>query len=118
MIIKEFNNLEEIQKYYDEESNTYLFKEDDKYIDVVILNFDLQVKSHIAAFDINAKNMEVWNIDASNIKANNIIAYEIDICNIDACDIKSYSIDACTIKSCSLETYDIRCGKIIVKQTE
>ena len=33
MIIKEFNNLEEIQKYYIEEINTYVFKEDGEDIE-------------------------------------------------------------------------------------
>ena len=54
---KEFNNLEEIQKYYDKKTNTYVFKEDDKYIDLVIFNFNLEINSNIEAFDINACNI-------------------------------------------------------------
>ena len=34
-MVKEFNSLEEIQQYYDEESNTYVFKENNKFIDIV-----------------------------------------------------------------------------------
>ena len=33
MKVKVFNNLEEIQKYYDKDKNAYIFKEDGKYID-------------------------------------------------------------------------------------
>ena len=45
---KEFNSLEEIQKYYDEKSNTYIFKESGEYIEVVVLKFNLHViKSYI-----------------------------------------------------------------------
>ena len=32
---KEFNNLEEIQQYYDKNINTYLFKENNKYERVI-----------------------------------------------------------------------------------
>ena len=32
---KEFNSLEEIQKYYDEKSNTYIFKENGAYISLM-----------------------------------------------------------------------------------
>ena len=40
---KEFNSLDEIQKYYNEETSTYIFKENDEYIDLVIFNFNLEV---------------------------------------------------------------------------
>ena len=73
---KEFNSLDEIQKYYDEETNTYFFKENDKYIDVVF-NFSLDVEANIRAFDINAQNIIAKNIIGWNIKAINIIAHDI-----------------------------------------
>ena len=73
---KEFNSLEEIQKYYDGETNTYFFKEDDKYIDVVF-NFSLDVEANIRAFDINAQNIIAKNIIGWNIKAINITAQDI-----------------------------------------
>ena len=66
-MIKEFNNLEEIQKYYDEKTNTYVFKEDDKYIDLVIFNFNLEINSNIEAFDINAHDISAFDINARNI---------------------------------------------------
>ena len=45
-MIKEFNSLDEIQKYYNEDANTYIFKEDGKYIDLVVFNFDLDVEAN------------------------------------------------------------------------
>ena len=47
MNIKEFNSLEEIEKYYDEKSNTYIFKENGTYIDLVVFNFDLKIRAKV-----------------------------------------------------------------------
>lgn len=88
-MIKEFNNLEEIKKYYDKETNTYIFKEDGEYIDLVVFNFDLDVKANIDSMDIKARN-----INALDIKANNIIAYNIIAYNINAFDINTFDIKA------------------------
>ena len=41
---KEFNEITEIQKYYDKEINTYIFKEDGDYIDQVTLCFNYHFK--------------------------------------------------------------------------
>ena len=49
---KEFNNLEEIQQYYDKNINTYVFKENNKYIELVTFNFDLNIEANIVAKDI------------------------------------------------------------------
>lgn len=73
-MIKEFNNLEEIQKYYDYKTNTYVFKEDNEYIDLIVFNFDLHINANINAF--------------------NIKAYDINVCDINACDICAYNIEA------------------------
>lgn len=77
-MIKEFNNLEEIQKYYYGNTNTYAFKEDGLYIDVVF-NFDLDVKANIKARDIiarniNAKDIIYWAVCSAyyNITCNSI----------------------------------------------
>lgn len=107
---KEFNSLNEIQKYYNEESNTYIFKEDDKYIELVVLNFNLEVNANIKAYDIyarniNARDIEVGNIRAWAIKANNIDAYNLDCCddivvkNINVCSINAHDIEADDIKT-------------------
>ena len=66
-MIKEFNDLKEIQKYYDEKHNTYVFKEDDEYIDLVVFNFDLDVRANIWAQDIIALDIYSNNINAKDI---------------------------------------------------
>lgn len=88
-MVKEFNNLEEIQKYYDEKSNTYIFKEDDEYIDLIIFNFALHINA-----DIKARNINAWDIKACNIASLDINAARINARNIDAWDINSFSIVA------------------------
>ena len=99
---KEFNNLQEIEKYYVEQINTYVFKEDNKYIDLVILNFDLKIKSNIDACGIDAYNIKANNIKATNINACNIYCY-----NINAWDIKAYDINADNISACNINAWDI-----------
>ena len=94
---KEFNSLEKIEEYYDKKSNTYIFKEDGKYIDLVVFNFDLDVEANIDAKDIDALNIdalniEACNIDASDIKAMNIEAWDINAWNIEAQDISYYAV--------------------------
>ena len=107
---KEFYSLDEIQKYYNEESNTYIFKEDDKYIELVVFNFNLEVNANIKAYDIHARNINVRDIEVGNIrawaiKANNIDAYDLDCCddivvkNINVCSINAHDIEADDIKT-------------------
>lgn len=92
MIIKEFNNLEEIQKYYVKETNTYVFREDDRYINLVIFNFDLDVSSNIEAYDINANNIDAYDIKAGNINALNVNSDNISAININANNISYYAV--------------------------
>ena len=99
---KEFNSLEEIQKYYDEKSNTYIFKENGDYIDLIVFNFDL---------DIDA-NIDAWCIDALNVSAANIKAYDIDTrdlhaLNIDAWDVYAWDIYACNIAAENIKAKNI-----------
>ena len=94
MMIKEFSNLDEMKKYYDKNTNTYIFKENGKYIDLVGFNFNLRIASNIDARDIYACDITAINIDAHNIYAHNIIAVNIKANNIDARDIDAYNIDA------------------------
>ena len=91
-MIKGFNNLQEIEKYYDEKINTYVFKEDDRYIDLVIFNFDLKIDSNIDACNIDARNIDAYNINAWDIKAFDINADNINAININANDISYYAI--------------------------
>lgn len=88
-MVKEFNNLKEIKKYYDRKTNTYVFKEDNKYIDLVVFNFDLNIKSNIYAQQLEARNINACNINAWDIRASRIRA-----CDINANDINSFSIVA------------------------
>ena len=94
---KVFNSLDEIQKYYNEESNTYIFKEYGIYITLVIFNFDLNVKSNIYA----------WNIYARNINALNIYAKNIDVSYLDANDIKVHDINAASINANNISYYAV-----------
>ena len=108
-MVKEFNNLEEIQKYYDRNSHTYIFKENNEYIDLVIFKFDLNVEEHIRAKDIIALNITALNIDAEDIKALSINAVDIY-----AGDINSWSIEARDIiyYAVCFARQDIKCNSI------
>ena len=106
---KVFNSLKEIQKYYNEETNTYIFKEYGIYINLVIFNFDLNVKSNINA----------WNIYGKNINALNINAKDIYACRLDVNDIKVHDISALSINANNISYYavcyaynDIKCKSI------
>ena len=94
---KIFNSLDEIQKYYNEESNTYIFKEYGMYINLVVFNFDLNVKANIYA----------WNIYARNINALNINAKDIFACYIDVNDIKAHDISSASIKANNIDYYAV-----------
>ena len=108
-MVKEFNSLEEIQKYYDKKTNTYIFKEDGEYIDLVIFNFDLSITSNINARDISACDINAYDISAWNINARDISA-----CNINACDIKARNIQAdyITYYAVCFAYIDIKCKSI------
>ena len=97
-MIKIFNSLEEIKKYYDKETNTYVFKENGEYIDLVVFNFDLDINANIDAMDIKAKNINVLDIDSTDMNALHINANDISyfaVCfaynNIKCKSIKSKS---------------------------
>ena len=94
---KIFNSLDEIQKYYNEEANTYIFKEYGIYINLVVFNFDLNVKANIHA----------WNIYAKNINALNIDAKDIFVCYLNANDIKAHDINALSINANNISYYAI-----------
>lgn len=99
MTIREFNKLEEIQKYYDKETNTYIFEEDGKNIDLVIFNFDLRINAHIKAYNIKACDIKAFNIQADGINAYDITAWNINAGDIDAFNINAVDINADDIKA-------------------
>ena len=91
-MIKAFNKLDEIQKYYDKESDTYIFKEYGTYINLVVFNFDLNIKANIEAWNIYANNINAYNIQAKSIKADDIVANNIEAWNIYADDISYWAV--------------------------
>ena len=94
---KVFNSLDDIQKYYNEESNTYVFKEYGIYINLVVFNFNLNIKSNIYA----------WNIYARNINALNIYAKDVYACRLDVNDIKVHDINAQRINANNISYYAV-----------
>ena len=114
---KEFNSLEEIKKYYDEKSNTYVFKENGDYINNVVFNFDLKVRANITAVDINAHNINAYDIDAGDIIAGDIDVFkitagDINAGNINAKNIDAYNIDALNIKAGDIDAVNIKVNNI------
>lgn len=119
---REFYNLYEIQKYYDEKSNTYIFKENDNYIDLIVFKFNLHVDANIdaadvRAYDIHANNIDVadircYNMDVKNIVSNDIIAYDINADDIDAWNIKAWNIKANNINAENIEVDSIKANDI------
>lgn len=107
MAIREFNNLEEMERYYDESTNTYVFKENGEYIEVVVFNFDLSIDASIDAYNIEAWNIVCFNINADNINAYNINADDIDALNIQALDIKARDIIANDINAWNITANNI-----------
>ena len=91
-MVKEFNSLKDIQKYYDEDKDIYDFKENGCYIAVVKFNFDLEVSANIVACNIIACKIKAHDIYTNEIRANEIIANDIYADNINAIVIKAYDI--------------------------
>ena len=116
-MVKQFDSLEEIQKYYDKNTNTYVFVENEEYIEVVVFDFDLNVEANIEAYDIEACDINAWDINACNINANNIKVRNIEAENIDAWNINAYNIKAGDIitgdiSACNIEAGDISANNI------
>ena len=89
---RKFNSLEEIKKYYDEETNTYVFKENYEYIDLVVFNFNLEIQANIKAGNINARDIRAWDINADDIRAWDINADDIRAWDIEANNIIYYAV--------------------------
>ena len=83
MEFKKFYNVAEIEKYYNEKTNTYSFEENGMILSVLFM-FDLKTTSNIFANNIIAQNIECLKISASNIEAFNIKAISIIARDIDA----------------------------------
>ena len=111
---KEFYSLNEIQKYYDKESNTYIFREDGVYIPLVIFNFNLYIDANIIADNIKAFSIKANNIDAYNIDCYDTIAKNINACSINAYDIEADDIETNEdIKAWNIYAKNIKAQNII-----
>lgn len=104
---EEFNSIEEIEKYYDKETNAYIFKENGRYIDVVVFNFDLDIKADICACNIIARDINAYDITACDISAWNIFSCDINAYDINAHDINAYDINAGNIDAYDIDAYNI-----------
>ena len=100
------NSIEEMEKYFDKESNTYVFP------DSIDIEFDLNIKSNINAEDIEAWNIEARNINAGDIQARNIEAWNIDAWDINAGDIQARNINAGDIQARNIKAWDIKAWNI------
>ena len=119
--MKVFNSLEEMNPYYNEETNTYEFIENNRLIDIKIdfdLNMECNIKSrNIKALDIKARDIQALYIKSCDIKSRNIKALDIKACNINsgnikACDIEAWDIEAFDIKARDIQAFDINAGDI------
>ena len=100
--MKEFNNLEEMEKYLNEETNTYEFIEDGKRLNIQI-NFNLDIN----AYGINARDINAWDINAGSINARDINAWDINAGNINAGDINAWDINAGSINARDISFYAV-----------
>lgn len=117
-MIEIFNSLEEIQKYYDKETNTYIFMENDKYIDVVMFNFTLEVNANIRGGNIRAWDIKAFDIRATNISCLNIMAIDIDARNIDCINITAKDITALDIDALNITARNINVNNIFAKNID
>ena len=117
-MIEIFNNLEEIQKYYDKETNTYIFKENDIFIDTIIFNFTLEVNANIRGGNIRAWDIKAFDIRATNISCSNIMAIDIDARNIDALNITAKDIIALNIDALNITARNINVNNIFAKNVD
>lgn len=104
--MKTFNNLEEMQPYYNANTDTYEFFENEKRFDVEF-GFGLKTDRSINARNIIARNITADNIKAWNIKACDIDAKDIEARNIDAKDIEAWNITAENINAENINAWNI-----------
>ena len=106
-----FKNIEEIKPYYNAETNTYEFKENDRMLDISI-EFDLDIEESIHARNIVATTttIKVGDMTAERdiIKGNTILS-DITAANITARDIIdiNYISAEKDINARNINVYDI-----------
>lgn len=88
------NNQEEMEPYYNEKINTYLFNDNVDFKCNIVVDSGI-FSNDIKAWDINARNIKSRNINAWNIKASDDInAWDINAWDINASDINASDINA------------------------
>ena len=117
-MIEIFNRLEEIQKYYDKETNTYIFKENDIFIDTIMFNFTLEVNANIRSGNIRAWDIKAFDIRATNISCLNIMAIDIDARNIDCINLTAKDIIALNIDALNITARNINVDNIFAKSID
>ena len=95
------NKMEEMQKYYDANSDTYVFD------DHVTFNCNISAHASIIAHDIDARNIKTRNIKAHNINVIDMIANDIVAWNIKAYNIEAQNIMAEDISAADINAYNI-----------
>ena len=120
------NKMEEMQKYYDANSNTYVFNDDVRFdCDIAVFSniYALNIKARylgardINAWDVNALNIKAcylgaivinaWDVNALDITARNITAHNIDAQDINARDINAWDVNARNIDARDINAYNI-----------
>ena len=109
--MKVFNSLEEMNPYYNEETNTYEFIENNRLIDIKI-DFDLNMECNIKSRNIKALDIKACNINSGNIKACDIEAWDIEAFDIKARDIQAFDINAGDINAWDINSGDINARNI------
>ena len=89
--MKTFKSEQEIESYYNKNTNIYDFVENGNRIDVKF-EFALNCSRDIKAGDITAWNISAWNITAVDINAGDINARDIKARDIKAGDISYYAV--------------------------
>ncbi|MEG2929991.1 MAG: hypothetical protein RR846_10655, partial [Oscillospiraceae bacterium] len=84
--MKEFNNLDEMQAYFNKKSNTYEFIENGDLFDVWF-DFRLATDARIRAGDIRGLDIQAGDIDVGDINAMGLCCGSIKSQNIRARDI-------------------------------
>ena len=105
-MVRVFNNLKEIEKYYNKETDTYIFR-GKNFVGKVILNFDLNIESNIEAHNVRGTSITAKNIHALNISAWEINAYDIESRCIDVGVIRARDIYTSTIEAMDIYARDI-----------
>ena len=86
------NNANEIEKYYNKKTDTYIVDNDMKFNCDIVINGNIKVEGNIFAVNIDARNINAYDIKADTIVANNINADSIYADSLQASNITGFLI--------------------------